>query len=228
MDFPHKIVHSCRDRAEAAERMIQENNSVWGVFLSMQNNLPWPCVCWWGSCKEPLKDASKATLTLRWWELIWDAPVWIQQTTSFRTSTGSFHRHQSTAGSVQNDSWFMSSQTHFTALLLWGRWKPSCMAGTSRSREEESSNAWDHLWRLPSEGQATACHGAAVIAQLPGCSRLCLCLSWGRGRARFYIRIWQGEGCTDAPVCLGVTMSLPVEGFLSVFLWVLWSSWWSF
>lgn len=87
LDFPHEIVHSCRDRAKTTERVIQENNSVWGALLSMQKNLPWPCVCWWESCKEPLKDVSKATMTLGWWELIWDVPIWTQEAISFRTST---------------------------------------------------------------------------------------------------------------------------------------------
>lgn len=43
---------------------------------------------WWKSCKQPLKDASKTTFSLGWWEFIWDAPVWAQETMSFRTSTG--------------------------------------------------------------------------------------------------------------------------------------------
>lgn len=179
---------------------------------------------WWKSCKQPLKDASKTTLSLGWWEFIWDAPVWAQETMSFRTSTG---------GTLfplpPKCSW----------LIAAGLWAPrsssqhSCLKGG-----DENHSAWVGLLGLEKK-RAAMCRmtyedflmkgwllGAVVQLWLhspwvtPGCAMPEL----REGRDGFYIRIWQGEGCTDVPICLGISLTLPLEGFLTVSLWMFGSS----
>lgn len=65
LDFPHKIVHSCGDRAETTKRVISKNNSIRECFWACKVIYRDLCFLvgkgawWWMSCKQSLKDASK-------------------------------------------------------------------------------------------------------------------------------------------------------------------------
>lgn len=116
------------------------------------------------SCKTPLSE-----------------PIRKPWTTGPVCATRSFHFCRSTAGSVQVDSWFMSSHKHFTALLLSGRrWKPSCFAGTSGAKQPRAAMCRKSCGDFPMNGRllpATVQMG--LQSPLTSFCRLCLSPSWG-------------------------------------------------